>query len=258
MIVLGMLGGKKKSTLLNGLLAYWTFEDVWTDANGSNTLVPQAGDAAPTFATGKVGKAAAFDSSKSQYASIIDNAALSVADIDFSFDFWINATDHNGATNYGIFGKGTNMTLASQFAYYCYFSKTGLLYWVVSYSSGSDYVVTTSILTAGTPYYCYMYHDSVNNEIGLSINNGTPIVKPYSSGCYDEGGSFFLGSAPGGSLNLNGLVDELGFRKRLLTATEVAARYNGGAGNTYPFSSGSGTAYVANYGTFIYSSTIGT
>ena len=82
------------------------------------------------------------------------------------------------------------------------------------------------------------WHDSVNNQIGITVNNGTPEFEPttgvptsnpsipfhigYTDNIYD--GTYWQGR-----------IDEVGYWKRLLTPAERTALWAGGAGMTYPF-----------------------
>ena len=78
------------SPFLSGLIAYWTLDEASgtrVDAHGNNDL---SDNNTVTSTTGKVGDAAAFATANSEYLSRADNADLSVGNIDFTFDLWLN------------------------------------------------------------------------------------------------------------------------------------------------------------------------
>lgn len=252
--------GKGPSSLLTGLGAYWKLDEA-SDGSGAVTRVdsgPNAQNLTDTNTTasaaGKISNGADFEAANAEHLSITDNAIMSVGDIDFAFDMWLKPE----SLNLDIFGKGTNAGAANGYQYQAYSGGTGIFYWVVSYSTDRNFVNTPAgTLANGTWTYVYVYHDASKNEIGISINGATPIVAPAPGGCYDGTGGFYLGAGPAGAFPYDGIIDEVGFwRGRVLTPAEVATRYNGGNGSTYPAFAGSGTAFTEFYGTFTYSSSI--
>jgi hypothetical protein len=85
-------------------------------------------------------------------------------------------------------------------------------------------------------YHIICWHDSVNNVIGISINDGTPDTAAHSTGSFDSTTDFVLGCAADLVGFLNGSIDEVGFWKgRVLGSAERSELYNGGLGLAYPF-----------------------
>lgn len=260
-LLLTALGGRPPSSLLTGLTAYWKLDEA-SDGSGAVSRLdsgPNAQNLTDTNTTasgiGKIGNCCDFENSNTEYLSIADNAIMSVADIDFCFDFWINPEAL--ANNRNVLGKGTGSS-ANLYQYQVYSGVAGIVYWVVSYSTDRNFVNTAAgAVVVGTWAYIYVYHDATKNEIGISINGATPIVAPAPGGCYDGTGEFYLGAGPNAAFPYDGLIDEVGYwRGRILTPAEIAKRYNGGNGSTYPAFAGSGTPFTEFYGTFLYSSSI--
>src|SRR6185295_10218115 len=86
---MGAFSPDANCTIPNNLVAYWKLDETSgsrSDSFGSNTLTDNntVGSTA-----GKVGNAAQFIQANTEYLSAADNAALSVADIDFTFAFWV-------------------------------------------------------------------------------------------------------------------------------------------------------------------------
>jgi hypothetical protein len=73
------------------------------------------------------------------------------------------------------------------------------------------------------------------NTINIQVNNGAIDSVPWSGGGQDSAAEFALGRRAGTESELywSGRIDEVGIWKRLLTAEERAALYNGGQG--FPF-----------------------
>jgi hypothetical protein len=79
-----------------------------------------------------------------------------------------------------------------------------------------------------------MWHDSVNNVICITVNDGAVSSLAHTIGVQKNTVPFGIGARPTDPQSLNGQVDELGFWKRVLTPAERTALYNGGAGKPYP------------------------
>jgi len=229
-----VLGGGvgESSSLLANLSAYWKLENLVDSTPNGNNLTNSGGT---TFAAGKVNNASNFVAASSQNLNIVDNAYLSFGDIDFAIDGWVKLTDKLGT--YAIVGKWAgggereyliryNPSTVDRFSFYISNDGTAVLT-VDADNFGSP--------TAGVWYYFYAYYDSVNNIAGISINNGTANTKSQTGGAYDGTQPFRIGADGGVVSYMNGMIDEVGVWKRLLTPIELATRYNGGAGNTYPF-----------------------
>jgi hypothetical protein len=90
-------------------------------------------------------------------------------------------------------------------------------------------------IVTGTWYNVIAWHDAVNNQLGISVNNVATTVA-HSGGVRAGNAEVRIGSGEtGGNEEWDGLIDEVGVWKRVLTAAERTQLYNGGAGITYPF-----------------------
>src|SRR3990167_1406152 len=165
------------------LISWWDLEEATgatrNDSHGSNNL---ADNASVLQTDGKVGKCADFTAASSQYLNIADNASLSVDDIDFSFAFWAFKV---GAATQGCIGKVT--TWANAVEYYIYFDASRFRFRVSNGVAGASVVADNfGAPSDSTWYFIFAYHDSVANEIGISVNDGTPNTTSYSGGSYDS------------------------------------------------------------------------
>lgn len=124
-------------------------------------------------------------------------------------------------------------------------------YFTFQVSTNGISIPGTNVFVSGgsatnTWYFVYACHNTSSNTIGISVNNGALQTTPFT------GPSFFsLAPLSIGALLCNGLglrdldgkIDEAGFWKRSLTASEITALYNSGSGLTYPFA---GTPTLTN------------
>jgi hypothetical protein len=196
--------------LTDNLVAYWKLNEV----------------------SGTVGNAASFSSS---YLSCADNPAVSAGDIDFTFTCWVKATTLTGFPV--VASKGWDGSSGANAEWAIYYN-TDLMAFNVSGSGHTEAVNASNAgsLNLNTWYFIAVWHDSVNKFIGIQINNFTSNTQAHYYGVNDGTSPFCLGNAPSFPLYWNGLIDEAGFWKRVLTPEERTKLYNGGVGLTYPFS----------------------
>ena len=219
-------------TLVTSLTAHWDLDEASgtrVDAKGANDLTDNN---TVTQATGIVSNAAQFTSATTEYLSLADNAALSTGDIDYTFAAWVYLDTIAGDT--GIVNKHNTLNQKE----YMMTTTTTQFRWFVSNDGTAESNVLASTfgnLSTATWYFVVVYHDSVNNLIGISVNNGAFDTTAHSTGSFDSTSPFELGRRDdaGATVYLNGRMDETGFWKKMLTSQELTDLYNGGSGNTY-------------------------
>ncbi len=227
-------------SLLTSLISYWKLDEASgsrADAHGSNTLTDNN---TVGSATGKIGDAADFELSNSEYLSHASNSDLETGDIDWTFAAWVNA-DSLSAGFQTILSK--DATAARE--YLIYYEDGSTNRFSVAVFVGVSTVVlradTLGAASTGTWYYVVIWHDSTADTINIQVNNGAVDSSA-------TGGSLNAATAAefrvGGRATIaslipwDGLIDEVGFWKRTLTTQERTDLYNAGVGFTYPFSSG--------------------
>src|SRR3990167_7395409 len=87
-----------------GLISWWSLDEASgqrNDSHGSNHLTDNN---TVLSAAGKVGNAADFEKSNSEFLSIADNPNLSTGDIDFTIAIWVKPE----TASFPILGKITN------------------------------------------------------------------------------------------------------------------------------------------------------
>jgi len=219
------------------LIAWWALDETIgtrADSHGSNDL---SDNNSVGYATGKQGNAADFEKSSDQYLSIADNADLSFGDEDFTICAWVKLESH---TQSGAIVAKYRFTGANQRAYLLRVDGGGTnkFQWALSgdgSASDSIYADNLGTVSDGIWYFVVAWHDSVNDEMGIQVNSGISDTKAYSSGCYDNTESFFIGidNNVDTSRDLDGLVDEICIYGRILSQDEIDWLYNGGLGRAY-------------------------
>lgn len=223
--------------LATSLIAYWKLDEA------SGTRVDELSgcggggcdltdNATVTQAVGKVGNAALFTAANSEFLSHADVADLSTGDIDFSFVGWIYPTNLSG----------THMA-AAQLAggtvgWQLFTNGTTLQFDVGDGGAGViGSAVWGSALSTNTWYFVVAWHDAAANQVGISVNNGTPVTAATTGAAGDSTAAFTLGerAVVGSQLFWDGRLDEAGWWKKVLSSTERGWLYNSGNGCTYPF-----------------------
>lgn len=227
--------------LTDSLISYWKLDEASgdaIDAHGSNDLT-DTNTVGST--TGVVGNCRDFERGNSEYFSLADNADLSTGDIDYTLTAWFNPESLPGNyITYAIATKGTSTGNQREYTVFLTTSSgvTTLQVMVSSAGTAATQVTVTSSATptAGSWFFVVIWHDSTANTINIQVNNGTVDSTSHSTGSFDGTGPFSIGSFGGFANRFDGLIDEVGFWKRVLTSQERTDLYNSGAGLAYPFS----------------------
>ena len=213
-------------SLTSGLVSYWPLDEASGfayDVHGTNTLITIGFIGT---SNGVSSGARDFETSGgTRYFSRSDNTGLSVGDIDFCFAGWFNSESSGVGLNRTIFSKNDKNSVSLQEYFFHLDSESKASWSVVSPTSLITTVKSTGAIANNVWTHFYCWHDSVNNQIGLSINNNTPVLATHSGGVRDGANSFQIG-ANTSTLCWDGLIDEIGFWKRLLTSTERDKLYS--------------------------------
>lgn len=226
--------------LSTNLISYWAMDEGAgnaLDSHGSNTL---SDNNTVGTAIGKISGARDFVAANQEYFSISDNAALSTGDIDFSICCWVllNSKGANRPIVYKYTSGGADAAGEYVLRY-----KTASDRFEFFVSNGTFTSVTAN--TFGSPstatwYFIVAWHDSVNNQLGIQINNGTADTAAYSGGVNDNTNPFQVGREFTGGGFMNGLIDGLMFSKYVFNSTEKTDLYNSGNGRDYAYITGGG------------------
>ncbi len=215
-------------SLLTDLIGYWKCDEAsgnLLDAHGSNDLTETSGTIAA--ATGVLGGGRDMEADDTEYFTHASNSDLSFGDIAFTIQIWIKAESNVGTRT--ILSKWN--TGGSESSFRLRHSASNQLNYQIA-GSGTSFERTIYFATPiGSWLQVLIDHDPVGNTIGWRINGGSRSTVSTSIGLNAGTADFRVGHAVTG---FDGVVDEIGFWKRLLTDDEAAALYNSGSGLAYP------------------------
>lgn len=231
-------------SLLTSLVSAWELNEASgnaADSNSSNTLTDNN---AVGSGTGVVyGTARQFNKASTQYLSHADNTDLSTGDIDFTWEAWFQIA--STSTDKVIVGKDTNTGRD-----YTLTVSGNTLQW---YLNGGGMIVQIGGLSTGVWYQTIAWHDSVADEVSVSLNNGSlTTASTGGTAPNDTGTEFNIGARryPGFEDYFDGLIGPVRFWKRTLTGPERTQLYNSGAGLAYAsFGGGGSVKHWWNYAT---------
>lgn len=220
-----------------GLISWWSLDEtsgVRYDSHGSNHL---SDNNTVDYAAGVVGNAADFEATNYEYLSHASNADLSTGDIDFTLALFVNFETKN---NYARILSKENVGVGKEYSllYYADLDQIGF----AVYNSASAEIATVrsssfGSLSLGTYYYVIAWHNAGANTINLQVNDGP--VNSISTGGQSPANLgqpvIFGGRLIAGSISTvhDGLLDEVVFYKKVLSADERTWLYNAGAGRSY-------------------------
>jgi hypothetical protein len=228
--------------LLNTLISYWKLDEptgsgARADSQGTNTLVAPHAIAA---VTGKINNASTFVRGGGagvggpDWLSCASNATLQMGSTSFTISLWVYmGTLPPSADGYTFISKldatfyeyeigSVNTGGTTQFQF---FLKSG----------GTLYTATaTPAVALATWYHLVGWFDKTNGQCHLRVNDATTYDSAAGAGTTDVGTvTLYVGRRAyvGAEAYCDFTnIDEIGLWKRLLTAQEITALYNGGAG----------------------------
>jgi hypothetical protein len=230
------------SPLLNGLLAYWKFDNnssggvsLLDSSGNSRTLSAPNGTGGVSLGIGIINGSANFDGDGETYFSR-SGTFLNGSRDEYSISAWVKTTVEDN-------------------------------FFIVDQATGNNWggsTITLDMLSDGTAYGTIYYNDTPDYDrifSSTSVNDGnwhhvaftwkrTGSLKIYIDGALD-GSTSSSGNYPNVptnniSINSNGdgtyavgkncSIDEVGVWNKELSASEITSLYNAGVGKTYPFS----------------------
>ena len=223
-----MLGGDTPSTLLNGIVSYYKFQEttgIVVDELGVND-----GSLVGAVSRGAVGKIDnGFDFTNS-WVNIPDNASLDFT-TEFSVSLWCKPDSFSAYM--GIMAKGDAADSGSNSA------------WVIRRWSATNTIQARLFGTVDGNVLSSDFIDGAWNHIVLVfngidvrmyVNNNLTIGDAFVGPIHNSTDPVEIGRNEfGGQRNFDGDIDEIGIWDRGLTASEVDELYNNTVGNQYPF-----------------------
>lgn len=233
--VSGLYGGSNPPKCDQTCVGWWKLDEksgtAAADASGKqrNNLLDVN---TVTSTTGKVGNAAQFTATNSEYLSLEDNANLSTGNIDFTVAAWVYMDSKSG---YNIFVSRESGGSSSADREYNVFYNPATDRFIFSLFGSSRIDVSANTFgspSTGTWYYVVAWHDAAADTVNIQINDGT--VDSVSTGGVapsDTNRPFRIGETDS-AYYMDGRIDEVGFWKRVLASGERSTLYNSGNGKT--------------------------
>jgi hypothetical protein len=224
------------SEFLTGLVSYWKLDETSgtrADSHGTNNLTDNN---TVLSAAGIISNAADFEQSNSEYLSAASNSTLQTGNINFTFAGWFKL---ESTTNpQVIIGKDVDSPGGSRDYVIYFLPSTGLTFFINGGGLSTTEVSTTGLtFTVGTWYFFVAWHDAAADTLNIQVNDGT-VFSSSTGGTVPNasGAEFRIGAMAYNSVEMyfDGLIDEVGFWKVVLTPTQRTYLYNSGAGRTYP------------------------
>ncbi|HNP70950.1 MAG TPA: hypothetical protein PKK15_07580 [Kouleothrix sp.] len=224
--------GSAISSLHSSLTAYWQMEAASgnrADATGrGNTLTDSGGT---TSGVGIIGNAAQFSASN---LSIANNADVAGGDVDITIAFWLYVPS-GGSGFPEIFG--VDETLANR-NYSAFLNMSTNVLTMQFFRSGPTAVTRTITISRDVWQLVIVWHDSVNDLMGIRLNGGADSTVA-TGGVLQANGTSPLqigrATSTGTRIPTGSRIDEFGIWRRVLTSGERTTLYNSGAGKTWPF-----------------------
>jgi len=234
-------GTAAPSSLLNGLLAYWKFDNNGSggvsllDSSGnSRTLSAPNGTGGVSLGAGIINGSASFSGNNSTYFSR-SCTFLNGSRDEYSISAWVKTTVED---DFFIVDQSTGANWGGSAIQFDMFSD-GRVYGTIFWSDTPDYDRAESSYTIndGDWHHIAMtwkrtgsikvYVDSILDGSASSSGNYANVPTENISINGNADGSFAVGK--------EGSIDEVGIWNRELSDSEITALYNAGDGKTYPF-----------------------
>jgi hypothetical protein len=221
--------GSTAASVPTGLIGYWPFDGTPADASGGHRDLNLTNN--PGFAAGLFGQS--LDLHYGEYATRpASEPFFDFAGQPFSLQAWIKMTpgDEKGAV---ILAKHESGHLNGYFLFANKHNPNqGQLDKAGFYASspiGNDAISTTSVNDGQWHQIVGVYTPSGNSQIYVDgVLQGSQTAQPLFNNLVP----LTVGALPNGSLYFNGQIDEVAVWDQALSATDIAALYNGGAGKS--------------------------
>jgi hypothetical protein len=211
----------------DGLISYWTLDEATgtrVDSHGTNPLTPIN---APIGAAGKVGNGVDLETGSSQYLSYDDPAPVN--NDDFTYALWFKRETF-GMPRSCLVGKDNNVSRH----YMLEINNIGDC--TFSYLAATKIVSPATIVNNTNWHFVVFWHVAATKTIAIQLDNATPVTAVYTT--YTPPASNIpvrIGARQATSLEgyFDGLIDEVGVWRRVLTPAERTLLWNNGDGVTY-------------------------
>ena len=224
------------ASLGTNLIAYWKMDET-SGPRGEQVSERELTDVNTVESTtGRVSNGGLFVRADSTSLTRTSDSALETGDIDFTVSAWVYFNGSGGDST--VINKGRVGNREYDLFYDVAPSPTLRLELYNGNNTlvGNITAASFGAIVLNTWYNVVGWHDATNNFAGISVNlsvstDATSGAVGASGGEVRIGG--FINESGGAISGVDGIIDEVGFWKKVLTAQERSDLYNSGTGNTY-------------------------
>lgn len=236
-------GGSGSGNVLSGLftnmVAFFPFDALSGNRKAAFGDYELVDNATVTVAAGKTRrKSALFTAANSEFLNMSNAGPFDFGDEDFYISCWVY-----------LASKGSNRPIVNRYrltsnqrSFNVEFGNVPDRFRFVISSDGTDTNQTVlNADTLGSPatatwYFIEVYNDSVNNEIGIRVNQGGWDTAAHSGGAYASStAEFSVGKFSDGTTYWDGRIQDLALWQGIPNSSDLASLYNSGTGLTFPF-----------------------
>lgn len=212
------------------------------DSHGSHDMT-EGGTVGASSGPGGVGGSRDFEEGELDYFSLASHSGIRIGDVDMGVAAWVNLESKSSGAK-GIVGEWGSMNSERPFLLYYDNTTDRFLFVVRSTDSGNTSAVVTASNfgspSTGTWNHVVVWHDSVNNLIGISVNGGTANTTSWSGGVLSTTQPLYIGRQ--NVTYFDGKIAQVALRKgSFWTSGERTSLYAGGNGLPYSSWDASGT-----------------
>jgi len=213
-----------------------SFSSSSTEVSLTSSSSPSTTSVSSSSSSGEIPFAAAFNGTD-QYLEIASNASLSPGDISFTFAAWVYV-DSGSTFEDVILSKWTSSSNLREYSLTFNPSAADRFIWSVSRNGQVTITASYTVNTVNynTWYFVTAWHDSVNNEIGIAVNDDTAVIATYDETVFQGGADFLIGAwkITSAANHWQGGISSVGYwRNRVLSSDDRIALHNQGMALPY-------------------------
>lgn len=219
------------SSLNTDLIAFWKMDETsGTRVDSEPTGTPQdlTDNNTVASATGKIVNAGRYVSANSESLTRANSADLSTGDIDFTISAWVVVTTSTNVQR--IILSKTESGPGDEYA--LYMVSSGNFAFFIANGASYRIVTNNTSIVVGNYYHVVCWHNAAGDTVNIRVNDSTTATQSTGGTIPDSGGATFQIGSYRATQYWNGDIDEVGFWKKVLSASEITELYNAGAGKT--------------------------
>lgn len=207
--------------LTSNIVAYWKLDNTANDSVASFNGTLQG---SPSYVTGKINQGIDLEFNSGQYVNIGADAAFSAAA--YTIAGWINIESKNN--DRVIFSKNNGTTDGYTFEV---LSSGGGGQLNIIHQGVGNFAGSTAVGTATWIFVAVTYSGGTATIYVNGVSDGSGSLSAPTTSTQQQ----CIGSLSGAGDYFDGIIDEMGYWSRALTAGELLTLYNSGTGLQYPF-----------------------